>query len=76
LFAPTARNEFVPALRGMGPDVLGLFDPIRVLEVVEDRTATGQRTRTYRVYFGTRPMIWVFEMDRDGKITSFRPGSE
>jgi CubicO group peptidase (beta-lactamase class C family) len=76
LFAPTARKEFVPALRGMGPDVLGLFDPIRVLEVVEDRTATGQRTRTYRVYFGTRPMIWVFEMDRDGKITSFRPGSE
>jgi hypothetical protein len=47
-----------------------------VMEVVDDRTVTGQRTRTYRVYFGTRPMIWMFEMDWDGKITSLRPGSE
>ena len=75
-FAASARGDFVPALRRMGPDVLGLFDPIRAMELVEDRTAGSQRTRTYRVFFQERPMIWVFEMDTEERITSLRPGSE
>jgi CubicO group peptidase (beta-lactamase class C family) len=76
LFTPEARKQFVPALREMGPQVLGVFDPVRSMELLEETKQGAATVRRYRVTLGSKPMIWTFVLDAGGKIQSMQPSSE
>ncbi len=76
LFAPEASAGLLPALQGMGPQIVGGLDPIQRIILREDRQNGPHRIRRYRVLFGTKPMLWTFELDSSGKIASMNPGSE
>jgi CubicO group peptidase (beta-lactamase class C family) len=74
--AEGSRTELVRTLEEMGPIVIGTLDPIRALELVEERKEAGRWTRKYRVLFGPAARYWVFDLTADGKIAALRPASE
>ena len=63
-------------LEEMGPIVLGMLEPIRALELVEETTDDGRRSRKYRVSFGRTARYWRFDLDAEGKIVNLQPVSE
>jgi CubicO group peptidase (beta-lactamase class C family) len=74
--APAARDELVASLMEAGPLVIGVFDPIVRMELVEERRGRGRRVRKYRVLFGDIAQYWQFTLDSDGKIAAMQPTSE
>ena len=74
--AEGARTALAKTLQEMGPIVLGMFDPITAVELVEERKEGGRWTRKYRVRFGPAARYWRFDLAPDGKIASLRPASE
>lgn len=74
--AEASRSALVATLKEMGPIVLGMFDPISGMELVEERKQAGRWTRKYRVSFGRAARYWQFELAPDGRITGLQPVSE
>jgi CubicO group peptidase (beta-lactamase class C family) len=74
--AESARAPLTKTLQEMGPIVLGMFDPITAVELVEESKDGGRWTRRYRVTFGRAARYWRFDLTPDGKIASLQPASE
>jgi hypothetical protein len=74
--AEASRPELVRTLEEMGPIVIGMLEPIRGLELIEERRESSRWTRKYRVLFGQAAKYWLFELTADRRIAAMRPVSE
>lgn len=74
--APEARKPLSRTLKEAGPMAIGIFGPVRDLQLLEERKDASKWTRKYRVRFDELARVWIFELMPDGKIVNLQPGSE
>lgn len=71
-FTDEARAGFLPQVRAfLPPYTRSLGEPTAIRLVAEDRNGTW--ARAYRVMYQDKPVLWRFELDREGRINSLRP---
>lgn len=76
LFTPEARKKLVPSLREFGPQLIGLYDPLKSFTLVEQKLESNRSIRKYRAMFGTKPVLWTFVLGDDRRIISMQPVPE
>lgn len=74
--APESQSGLVPTLKEAGPMVLGVFDPIRRLDLMMEQKEQGRWRRKYRVLMGNVSRYWIFDLTPARKIVSMQPSSE
>jgi len=73
-FAPSAQQELVPVLRGLGTPGSALYPPIRRVVLLEDHKDSEPRKRILRVVYGKDiSMKWTFSLDAAGKVLDLDP---
>jgi CubicO group peptidase (beta-lactamase class C family) len=75
LIAGGGKAQLVRTLEEMGPTAMGVLDPIKDMELIEERREAAIWMRTYRVWFGRSARYWRFELSSEGRIVSARPVS-
>jgi CubicO group peptidase (beta-lactamase class C family) len=76
LFTPEARKQLVPSLKEFGPQLIGLYDPLKSFTLVEQKREANRTIRRYRGSYGTKPILWTFVLGSDRRIISMQPVSE
>ena len=72
-FTAEAQAEFVPMAREYAPMLLGSLEPLREFTPVEDSPVGEGRRRKYRATYGTKVVVWAFEIAADDKLVSMFP---
>jgi CubicO group peptidase (beta-lactamase class C family) len=76
-FTPEAQQQFVPMLTGFALPFLRSLEPLRSFDLLEERTAEGGKTvRRYRAWYGNKPIVWMFELTPDGRVSNMSPTPE
>ncbi len=76
LLAQEQRSDYLNDLKDFAPGWLGLLDPITRIDLLDDSSIETNRTRRYRIFFGSHPQSVVFVYDKDGQILSLDPRSD
>lgn len=76
LLTPSQRGDYLDDLKDFAPGWLGPLQPISRIVLVSDKSTPRNRTRRYRIFFGTHPQPVVFEYDPQGQILSIDPRSD
>jgi hypothetical protein len=75
-FTAEARARLVPGVRDfLIPYLRSLGEP-SAFALVEEKTSGTTRRRVYRATHGSKSVRWTFELDPEGKISSFGPTAE
>jgi CubicO group peptidase (beta-lactamase class C family) len=75
-FTPEAQRNFLPTLNDYAVSFFRSLKPLRSLTLLETRQDGENLFRRYRAMYGDKPVHWMFVLDRDRKIVTFKPTPE
>lgn len=75
-FTPEAQQQIVPVLTGFALPFFRSLEPLGRFTLLEEREKGDVRTRRYRAWYGKKPILWRFDLTREGKIISMQPTPE
>lgn len=69
-------QALVGKIKQAGPQLLGQLGTLTSFVLLERTEGEGKVVYRYRAVFGATPVIWTFELDKDGKIANLTPEPE
>ena len=76
LFTEEAQKTWLPELKSFASTYFGGLDPLNSFVLIEDKVVEGKRIRRYRTIYGTKPIIWTFTLDQNGRVADMEPKIE